>query len=248
MERIKLAILQAKETANRQRLEPSRAAMDRASSSNDAAMATSSERSSNGGRRRVEPQRRPRTVVVLLLLCVAAVLAFRALTPEPATAPKVAAMQAVAVSATAPVAAAVAPAQATEPTEPEKLSAPNDPVVAAVEAWRQAWSKRDMVNYLNAYSEAFTPSEGGSREDWVASRHRNVGGRKAIDVQIKRLLVTTHGDGNARATFLQDYTSGGHRELGRPKTLDLVREADNQWRIVGEWQGDPPPNARAGKS
>jgi len=133
--------------------------------------------------------------------------------------------------------------------EPGSTRVPlNDQVIAAVEAWRQAWSARDMTSYLGSYSASFVPQDGVSREDWIASRYRNVGGRKSIDVQIRRLLVTPDGDDRARASFLQDYTSGGFRELGQSKTLDLVKDADNRWRIVGEWQGDPPPAAGAGRS
>lgn len=135
-------------------------------------------------------------------------------------------------------------------TEPSMATVPplDDQVVAAVEAWRQAWSKRDMSTYLGAYSDAFTPPDGMSREDWTASRYRNVGGRKSIDVQIQRLLVQTPAEGRARVSFLQDYRSGSVREFGRSKTLDLVKGTDNRWRIVGEWQGEPPSSARAGKS
>lgn len=136
------------------------------------------------------------------------------------------------------VALAAAPIEAVKPSVPL-----NDQVKAAVENWRQAWSKRDMKAYLGAYSEAFKPRAGMSRADWVASRYRNVGGRKSIDVQINDLQIEILGDDHARVSFLQDYTSGSSRERAQPKTLDLVRDADERWRIVGEWQGDPPPFA-----
>jgi len=150
---------------------------------------------------------------------------------------------AVAESAGASAVAAVATAPSVATVPPQDVQ-----VVTAVEAWRQAWSKRDMSTYLGAYSDAFTPPDGLSREDWTASRYRNVGGRKSIDVQIQRLLVQTPAEGRARVTFLQDYRSGSVREFGRSKTLDLVKGTDNRWRIVGEWQGEPPSSAGAGKS
>lgn len=107
-----------------------------------------------------------------------------------------------------------------------------------------------MTAYLDAYGQAFTPPAGMSRKVWIASRYRNVGGRTSIDVQIKDLQVLILDDDRARVSFLQDYTSGTTRETAQPKTLDLVRDADDRWRIVGEWQGDPPPlvEAEAGKS
>lgn len=114
-----------------------------------------------------------------------------------------------------------------------------DDVTKAVEAWRQAWSARDMKNYLAAYSETFTP-QGMSRKAWIANRHRNVGGRKSIEVQISNQEVQFQGDGRVRVSFLQDYVSDAVRETGQPKTLDLVMEDDGQWRIVAERQGPPP--------
>lgn len=142
-----------------------------------------------------------------------------------------------------------APAVSATPVEPAPQPpavSPSDAVVASVEAWRQAWSSRDMPGYLAAYSDAFLPPGGQSREAWVASRHRNVGGRKAIDVQVSNLQVWFQGERLARASFLQDYASGGLREARQPKTLDLVKEADGQWRILAEWQGEPPPRVITG--
>ncbi|AOW14379.1 hypothetical protein LPB72_03445 [Hydrogenophaga crassostreae] len=165
-------------------------------------------------------------------------VAMVASSPQPVEpAPPAEAVSATAVNTSEPAVAAVA----AEPAKP--LLPLKDQVEAAVETWRQAWSKRDMKTYLGAYSEAFTPQAGMSRADWTASRYRNVGGRKSIDVQISDLQIEALGDDQARAHFLQDYTSGSTREKQLPKTLDLVRNADEQWRIVGEWQGDPPPFA-----
>jgi ketosteroid isomerase-like protein len=122
----------------------------------------------------------------------------------------------------------------------------NDAVVASVEAWRLAWSSRDLPGYLAAYSDAFLPPGGLSRDEWVANRQRNVAARKAIEVQVSNLQVWFQGERLARASFLQDYASGGLREVRQPKTLDLVKEADGRWRILAEWQGDPPPRVITG--
>lgn len=271
MERIKLAILKAREAAVQQRQERPHAILGGSAPLSAAAMAALPDRRANHASKHAESKHGSRALVVSLVLGLAALIVFWAVKSDTRAAPMSAAMQAVA--APAPHVAVLAPALPVEPgppadtrraipasavlpafaagkTEPAHPPGPSQDhqVVAAVEAWRQAWSQRDMTTYLGAYSDAFTPPDGVSSEDWIASRYRNVGGRKSIDVQIQRLQVLTRGAGRARVSFLQDYSSGNVRELGRPKTLDLIKGADNRWRIVGEWQGDPPPAAGAGKS
>jgi hypothetical protein len=271
MERIKLAILKAKESAGQRPQEPPHVALVGSSALSAAASAVSKDRGADHAGRHAGPGRRSWPLAGTLLLGLAAVLAFWAVKRETGATSMPSAMQAEAAPVPpAPVAApmptsepalpdegrnavaesAVAPAVAAASTEPSTATVPpqDDQVVAAVETWRQAWAKRDMSTYLDAYSDAFTPPDGMSREDWIASRYRNVGGRKSIDVQIQRLLVQSPEEGRARVSFLQDYRSGSVREVGQSKTLDLVKGTDNRWRIVGEWRGDPPPSSGAGKS
>mgnify|MGYP001765154399 CR=1 FL=1 len=226
MERIKLAISQAREAAERGRQEPPRDATSVAAAPAPDAPSTDGRSLSKG---------RSGMWGLLALLALIAMSAYwvgktgarpaQVATPAPVT--------------PLPV-AAVVPDAAPLSNEPRPVPS-SDGVAAAVEAWRQAWSARDMPSYLAAYSEAFVPPDGLSREDWVASRHRNVGGRTSIDVRVSNLQVWFQGDRRARASFLQDYASGRVREAGRPKTLDFVMEADGRWRIVSEGRGDAPP-------
>jgi hypothetical protein len=228
MERIKLAILKAKENADQRRPDQSRAAPPGTEA--------------NGAGGFSEPRRRSRNGVAWLFVVLALVITLWFLRVDRGAASTPAAMRVAA--APEPPFAVVSSVQAAEPA----VAPDPDQVVAAVEVWRRAWTRRDMVGYLGSYSDAFTPSDGATREDWVASRHRNVGGRKSVDVQINGLQVVAQDADRARVSFLQDYTSGNRRESAQRKTLDLVREADGRWRIVGEWQGDSPPAARAGES
>jgi ketosteroid isomerase-like protein len=182
-----------------------------------------------------------------------------AATPTPTATPAAAALVAAPPppTETPVVAADLAPAivaantPATEPPAAEVqpvLVPPDQQVLRTVEAWREDWAQRDMMAYLDHYGEDFTPAGGVSRREWIASRYRNVGGRQAIEVQIQALKVESLSGDRARVSFLQDYTSGSYRETAQPKTLDLVRDADDRWRIVGEWQGEPPPLDNAGNS
>lgn len=140
-----------------------------------------------------------------------------------------------------PLASAAAPAEKAPVLLEEQIK-------RMVERWRKDWSARNMAAYLDHYSTAFVPADGASRQAWVASRYRNVGGRRSIEVQIKGITVETVSENRARVRFLQDYASGSYRETDEPKTLDLANEAGERWRIVGEWQGEAPALSKAGKS
>lgn len=145
----------------------------------------------------------------------------------------------VAAAPVQPIANLPAPAPPA-PAEPSREML-TDQVQTAVEAWRQAWSARDMVAYLGAYSDTFVPSDGSTREAWLRGRYRNVGGRDAIDVTVRDLNIESVDASRARVSFVQDYVSGGLREMNRPKTLDLARADDGRWRIIAEWQGKELP-------
>lgn len=155
-----------------------------------------------------------------------------------APAPVTAATAPVALAAAAmPAVAAAAAVPATPvPAEPSREVLAEE-VEAAVERWRQAWSSRDMVGYLAAYSDTFVPADGTTRDAWVTGRYRNVGGREAIGVTVRNLNVESVDPTRARVSFVQDYVSGDYREMNRPKTLDLARSPEGRWQIIAEWQG-----------
>ena len=135
---------------------------------------------------------------------------------------------AAAVSSTAPQAPQMAPAVPAEP-EVSDTTRIND----LLEAWRNAWSQRDIAGYLNAYSQQFSPADGSSRDAWVAARTKKLAAGAPIDIQIKRLSIKRIDADQFKASFLQDYASGSYRETARTKTLLMVREG-NAWKIRQE--------------
>lgn len=135
---------------------------------------------------------------------------------------------AAAVSSTAPQAPQMAPAVPAEP-EVSDTTRIND----LLEAWRNAWSQRDIAGYLNAYSQQFSPADGSSRDAWVAARTKKLAAGAPIDIQIKRLSIERIDADQFKASFLQDYASGSYRETARTKTLLIVREG-NAWKIRQE--------------
>jgi ketosteroid isomerase-like protein len=134
--------------------------------------------------------------------------------------------------------AAIAPQAATPPAAAApSASLPKDEslVEQRIEDWRQAWGKHDVAGYLGAYSESFTPADGGSRADWVVARSKKVGSKAAIEVAINDLALERQGPDRFKVSFRQDYASGSYREVGRSKTLLLAHE-EGGWKIVREQQ------------
>ena len=144
--------------------------------------------------------------------------------PAAPTAPVAASKTAViaAAPATAAPAAAVVPANGT----PE--------VQAAVAAWAEAWSSRNMTAYLGAYAPTFAPAGGQTRSAWEADRRARIVPRSRIEVDVSDLSVEVKGD-RATARFLQAYSSDTLNVSSR-KTLELVRRG-SRWLIVRESTG-----------
>ncbi len=136
-----------------------------------------------------------------------------------------------------------APIQA-ETTEVPKVQAPAPAVdlqaqaYPVIEHWRQAWSARDIDQYLASYSDNFVPADGASRAAWAEARRKNFASRDSIAVSVRGLTAEADGEDAIKVYFQQDYASGRYRESGQWKTLVLQRE-DAGWRIVAETQSGP---------
>jgi outer membrane protein assembly factor BamE len=121
------------------------------------------------------------------------------------------------------------------PAFPQGQPAPDagsDQVVKALNAWADAWSRRDPEAYLAAYDAAFVPQDGGSRADWEARKRKVLSAAKRIEVRIASPAVERTTDGSATVTFRQSYRSDSYRD----SVLKQVRmiERDGRWLIVEE--------------
>ncbi|NJS35174.1 MAG: tetratricopeptide repeat protein [Brachymonas sp.] len=146
--------------------------------------------------------------------------------------------------ATAPVAPAapVAPTASAGPKPAATPAAPavpaataegnSDEVKVAVQAWANAWSRKDMSGYLGAYGKDFAAP--GGRKTWEEERRKRIVGKNKISVQISNLDIKVTGN-TAQARFKQDYDADSLSVNSR-KTLDMVREG-NRWVIVRESTG-----------
>lgn len=127
-----------------------------------------------------------------------------------------------------------APIVAATPTAPPALTDETH-IAALLEAWRQAWSKHNVANYLNAYGMQFTPADGSARDTWEATRTRKLASKADIAVQIRDVVMERVSADLFKVTFQQDYSSGNYREVGRTKNLQIAREG-NDWKIIREQQ------------
>jgi Flp pilus assembly protein TadD len=93
-------------------------------------------------------------------------------------------------------------------------------VLAAVNAWAQAWSKKDADAYLSYYAKDFK------------TRRSRIGAAKTIKVAIGSPKVTMNGSNEATVVFQQNYQSDTFKSAGR-KTL-VMSKADGRWQIREE--------------
>jgi len=155
--------------------------------------------------------------------------------PAPAaTAP--AAPSAPAAPPVAPARAGAPVAAAAPPAAPASKPA-NDQgeVIAAVNAWAAAWSKKDTAGYFAAYGKDFKLPRGESRQEWESSRKQRIEAPKRIDVKVEKPEVSFGEDGVAIVKFRQYYKSN-IVSTSSAKTLVMARNG-GKWQIREERSG-----------
>lgn len=99
-----------------------------------------------------------------------------------------------------------------------------------VERWRVSWQSGNMEQYALFYASDFR-SGGMNRSRWLAHKRRVAAVNRNIAVTIGDLDVTP-GSRLAKVTFLQEYRSSVHNDVGM-KTLYL-KKTGNTWKIYRE--------------
>jgi tetratricopeptide (TPR) repeat protein len=153
---------------------------------------------------------------------------------------------AVPATADAPAAVAIAPKAAPRApvppkAEPAKRETPpatpagGEEVLKTVQAWANAWSKKDVDGYLAFYASDFKTPKGEARAEWEKARKERISAPKRIHVAIEAPKVTLKGEDSAVVSFRQHYRSD-NLQSNNSKTLVLVR-AEGKWRIQQERVG-----------
>jgi tetratricopeptide (TPR) repeat protein len=156
------------------------------------------------------------------------VVAAAPVAPAPTAKPSVAAATAVTI---APV---VAPTPPVKAAPAPSVAAPDMGVKdaeAAVRAWANAWSAKDLKGYLGAYGKEFVPPGSQKRAAWEEERRQRISSKSKISVKLENLAITVNGN-KAVAKFRQDYKANELAVSSR-KTLDLTKKGD-RWQIVRE--------------
>jgi tetratricopeptide (TPR) repeat protein len=132
--------------------------------------------------------------------------------------------------------AAEKPAGKAEKPSAEKPGAA-DPseVTRALNAWAQAWSKKDADAYLSFYAKDFKTPGGESRANWEKGRRERIAAPKSISVSIGSAKVTMSGSNQATVTFRQSYRSDKLKS-NSTKTMVMVK-TDGRWQIQQERSG-----------
>jgi len=131
-----------------------------------------------------------------------------------------------------PVAEAPKPAAEKPAADKPAAADASAEVLAAVNGWAQAWSKKDADAYLSFYAKDFKTPGKESRADWEKTRRSRIGGAKTIKVAIGSPKVTMNGSNEATVVFQQTYQSDTFKSAGR-KTL-VMSKADGRWQIREE--------------
>lgn len=105
-------------------------------------------------------------------------------------------------------------------------------VMAAINAWANAWKTRDEEAYLAAYAATFQPQGGLSRAEWEKRRRLLLGVSRNIDLKIDGHAFESVTEDHAQVSFRQFYRSDSHQDAVI-KQLKLVR-VDNLWLIEEE--------------
>ena len=121
------------------------------------------------------------------------------------------------------------------PSFPESSSAAeksDEPVLIALNAWANAWTRRDEAAFFAAYDDSFVPEGGGSRADWERRRRAAISAAQYIDLKIESPSIVRSEEGAVTATFNQFYRSDSYRDAVRKQLLVVAR--GDRWMIAGE--------------
>lgn len=157
-----------------------------------------------------------------------------AITPPPATkpvAPVSTPIAAPAPQAVKPSAPAPAPQTPVVKTPPKPVVNDQEEIRKAVLSWAEAWSHKNIREYLGAYARDFDVPGSHSRSAWEKERTERVGKPGAIKVTLSDIRIDVEQD-KATVRFRQSYASSNLNATSG-KTLIMVRH-QGKWLIQQE--------------
>jgi tetratricopeptide (TPR) repeat protein len=108
-------------------------------------------------------------------------------------------------------------------------------IVAALNGWAKAWSKKDADAYLAYYAKEFKTPGGEPRPEWEKARRARIAAPKSISVSVGTPKVAMTGPAQATVTFRQSYRSDVLKS-NSSKTVIMTKN-DGRWQIAQEKSG-----------
>lgn len=154
-------------------------------------------------------------------------------TPAAAKPPTVASVQ---PAKQAPAASTQPPVQVKpSPAPTSNHDAEKAKIIAAVEGWASAWSRKNVNGYLAAYSRDFSTPGKQKFNDWAKERRERISAPKSIEVKLASIKVDLDDDNTAKVRFRQNYRSD-RLSSTTGKTLEL-KKTGGRWLIIEERAG-----------
>ena len=103
-----------------------------------------------------------------------------------------------------------------------------------IEAWRMAWSERDMDGYFAAYAKNFIPPKRfDSIEEWKRYKRRVILAKSFIHVSLGDIKAELLESGRrVTVRFLQEFRSNSFS--GENEKILILENGDNGWKIIRE--------------
>jgi len=115
------------------------------------------------------------------------------------------------------------------PVSPEVHAA----ALQVVEAWRSAWSNRDLDAYFSVYADDFKVNDRfASMDEWKSYKRWVIGKRESIQVLLENIKAYALSNGQVRVEFVQHFQTDGYQSIDL-KALTL-RQFDGSWKIINE--------------
>jgi HlyD family secretion protein len=108
---------------------------------------------------------------------------------------------------------------------------PSEDINQLIEAWKTAWQKRDVTNYLSFYADNFYPEGGLSKSAWKSQRTARLSAQKDIKIELSSIKIKVQGT-HAIADFHQHYQAGNKTDSSNKRLL--LTQFGQTWKITRE--------------
>ena len=126
----------------------------------------------------------------------------------------------------------------TQVGEPILGSSTKESLVEAIDEWANAWSNKNVSNYLSTYSKDFSVPGNRSRKNWENLRKDRLSRPKFIRVTLEYQRFVQVEEDLVDVFFRQTYSSNTYRDV-TDKVLRMtkvlrMRKEDSDWKILIE--------------